>query len=228
MMSSSSKSVVLPKLAGWLVFGLCLSIFLVVTMMPMAEQPKAQSTAQQAKQFLRRFRSEPTVRDVHKAAVRYALVTQGRITSLFSRARFAGWLPEFRFRYNRNIDDDRTTVFPTSTTPILTSQATDLDHRFEFRATWDLDKLIFNQEELRVYRELKKLIELRVDVMKEVTKLYYERRRLQVDLVLRPPRTLLERVRRMLRLQELSADLDALTGGYFSRRLGAIGKNPYK
>jgi len=191
--------------------------------------PRAQSnTAAQAKRILARFKSEPTVRDVHGAAVRYALVTQGRITGLMGRARFSGWLPEFRARYNRNIDDDRTTVFPTATSPILTSQSTDLDHRFEFRITWELDKLIFNQSELRVYRELKKLVELRVDVMKEITKLYYERRRLQVDLIVRPPRTLLGRVRRMLRMQELTADMDALTGGYFSRRLRALGKDPYR
>lgn len=202
-------------------------IMLVVGLME--SQPQAQSgLRKQAQGILKRFRSEPTVRDVHKAAVRYALVSQGRITSLFSRARFSGWLPEFRARYNRNIDDDRTTVFPTSTTPILIAQSTDLDHRFEFRITWALDKLIFNQSELRVYQQLKKLVELRVDVMKEVTKLFYERRRLQVDLIVRPPNTLLGQVRRMLRLQELAADLDALTGGYFSQRMRARGKDPYK
>lgn len=184
--------------------------------------------ARQARVILNKFRSEPTIRQVHNAAQSYALVNQGRIASLMSRARNAGWLPEFRFRYNRNVDDDRNTVFPTANTPILTTQSTDLDHRFEFRVTWRLDELVFNRNELAVYRELKRLIDLRVDVMKETTKLYFERRRLQVDLMLKPPKTLMARIRRMLRLQELTADLDAFTGGFFSRRLKAAGKDPYK
>lgn len=184
--------------------------------------------AKQARNILKRFKHEPTIRQVHRAAMGYALVHQSRILSLLSRARFAGWLPEFRFRYNRNIDDDRNTTFPTSTTPILTTQSTDLDHRFEFRATWSLDELIFNRNELAVYRELKKLVELRVDVLKETTKLYFERRRLQVDLILNPPKRLLTRIRWMLRLQEMTADLDAFTGGFFSRRLRATGRDPYR
>lgn len=193
-----------------------------------AESVWAQNTARQARAILKKFRSEPTIRDVHRVAMNYALVNRSRITSLMGRARFAGWLPEFRFRYQRNTDDDRNTVFPTANTPILTTQSTDLDNRFEFRATWRFDELIFNRNELAVYRELKRLIDLRVDVLKETTKLYYERRRLQVDLVLRKPKTLLRRVRMMLRMQELTADLDAFTGGFFSRKLKAIGKDPYK
>ncbi len=184
--------------------------------------------ARQARVILNKFRSEPTIRQVHGAAMNYALVNQDRISSLMGRARHAGWLPEFRFRYNRNIDDDRNTVFPTANTPILTTQSTDLDHRFEFRATWRLDELVFNRNELAVYRELKRLVDLRVDVLKETTKLYFERRRLQVDLMIKPPKTLITRIRRMLRLQELTADLDAFTGGFFSRRLKATGKDPYK
>ncbi len=183
--------------------------------------------ARRAAQILARFKSEPSVREVHRAAMKYALVSQGRILSLLGRARWAGWLPEFRFRYNRYVDDNRDTAFPTSTTPILTTQTTRLNHRFEFRATWNLDELIFNRNELSVYRELKRLVELRVDVLKETTKLYFERRRLQVELILNPPKTLLARVRKMLRLQEITAELDAFTGGFFSRRLKALGRSPY-
>lgn len=206
----------------------CLLLLLPVVFLSKERPTQAQNLAASARKILARFKHEPTVREMQKVAIRYALVNQDRIANLFVRARFAGWLPEFRARYNYNTDDDRTTSFPTPTSPILTSQATDLDHRFEFRATWSLDELVFNRNELSVYRELKRLVELRTDILKEITKLYFERRRLQVDLILNPPRSLLNRVRRMLRLQELSADLDGLTGGYFSRRLKASGHDPYK
>jgi hypothetical protein len=179
----------------------------------------ADSVGEQARSILKRFAKEPTIREVHKAALEYALIRQDRIVSLMTRARHSGWLPDFRFQYRRNIDDDRTTSFPTPTNPILTTQSTDLDNRFDFTVTWSLDQLIFNQNELAIYRELKRLVELRSDVLKEVTKLYYERRRMQVTLIVAPPAGLLARIRKMLRLQELTADLDALTNGFFKRRL---------
>lgn len=206
-----------------------IACFLVCAMIvPQQDELQAQNLQRQAAKILKRFKAEPNVREVHAAALKFALVGRGRIQSLLTRARGAGWLPEFRMRYNYNTDDDRSTSFPTPTSPILTVQSTDLDHRFEFRASWNLDELVFNRNELSVYRELKRLVELRTDILKEVTKLYYERRRLQVDLILRAPKSLLAMVRRKLRLQELSADLDALTGGFFSRRLKSAGIDPYK
>lgn len=178
--------------------------------------------------LLRKFSKEPTVRQLHKAGLQYALVNQDRIGGLVSRARHSGWLPEFRVRYNYNTDDDRATSFPTLNSPILTTQSTDLDHRLEFRATWRLDDLIFNRNEITVYRELRRLVELRTDVLKEITKLYFERRRLQIDLLVNRPSNLLAYLRQRLRLQELSADLDALTGGAFSKMLREAGQDPYK
>jgi len=212
-----------------LLLSICLFTFVVGTPKTFFPERVAHANlAKQARRLLKRFKHEPTIRQVHKAALRNALVTQGRIQSLFTRARVSGWLPEVRARYNYNTDDDRSTSFPTPSSPILTVQSTDLDHRLEFRLTWNLDRLVFNKNEMSVYKELKKLMELRTDILKEITKLYFERRRLQVNLIINPPKGILAMVRQKLRLQELTADLDALSGGYFSRKLKAAGHNPYR
>jgi hypothetical protein len=55
--------------------------------------------------------------------------------------------------------------------------------------------------------------------MNEVTRTYFERRRLQVDLAASPIQDLKLRLEKELRLQELTADIDALTNGYFSEQL---------
>jgi hypothetical protein len=52
-----------------------------------------------------------------------------------------------------------------------------------------------------------------------VTRLYYERRRLQIEMLLYTPARTWERVEKQLRLEELTADIDAITGHYFSARL---------
>ena len=57
---------------------------------------------------------------------------------------------------------------------------------------------------------------LREKVLGEVTRLYFERRRLQVDVLLNPKVDLAGQVKDELRLRELTANLDAYTGGRFS------------
>ncbi len=63
------------------------------------------------------------------------------------------------------------------------------------------------------------MVQLRDDILDEVTSYYYERRRLQIELLEAPPNDTRSRIKKELRVQELSANLDALTGGYFSRQL---------
>ena len=63
------------------------------------------------------------------------------------------------------------------------------------------------------------MVELRDDIMNEVTRTYFERRRLQIDLLASPPQDLKLSLEKELRLQELTADIDALTGNYFSEHL---------
>lgn len=196
---------------------LFLCFFFLVLLPDFRSTVSSQPIDDQARRLLQKFQREPNVQELHQFALQYALVGQDRIAGMISRAQGAAWLPEFRFRYQRNVDDRRLTAFPTSTTPILTTQTANLDHRFEFRATWNLNELVFNRNEIVIYRELRRLVELRTDVLKEVTKLYYERRRLQLEMILKPASSLLARLRQMLRLQELAADLDALTGTGFSR-----------
>ncbi|MBI3071513.1 MAG: hypothetical protein HYY84_05225 [Deltaproteobacteria bacterium] len=164
-------------------------------------------TAADVKRLLEKYRDEPTVQELQERAVRHAAVHPSRVKSLLRRVRTAALLPEFRTRLNKNLADDRTQ------TTSGTTQYVDDQLRFEFRVTWEFDRLIFDKNEVALARASADLVELRTELVNEVTKLYFERRRLQIELDLDPPRDLLARVRTDLRIDELSAALDALTGG---------------
>ena len=58
-----------------------------------------------------------------------------------------------------------------------------------------------------------------IDDLDEVTRLYFDRRRLQVEQLLSPPSDIKTQIKNELRLQELTASIDALTGGKFSAAL---------
>ena len=60
------------------------------------------------------------------------------------------------------------------------------------------------------------MAQLRDDIVNEVTRTYFERRRLQVKLLTNPPANQQMVLEQELRLQELTALIDGLTGGRFS------------
>ncbi len=93
----------------------------------------------------------------------------------------------------------------------------DRSRDFEVAVTlsWDLGNLVYHPEQIDVSRETRALVELRDDVLDEITQLYYERRRVLAELAgTRDPAAAL---RLRLRADELAAGVDAWTGGWFGR-----------
>jgi hypothetical protein len=86
--------------------------------------------------------------------------------------------------------------------------------------TWNLPQLVFNAEEL----DVASLAGLMEGLLKESTRLYFMRRRLQVDMILTPPTDQASLLSKDLRLQELTGLLDAMTGGWFQQALTTGGQ----
>ena len=63
------------------------------------------------------------------------------------------------------------------------------------------------------------MVQLRDDILDEVTKIYFQRLRVKMELQQSIPENGVKREEKELRLQELTALLDALTGGYFSANI---------
>lgn len=180
------------------------------------------------KRVLSKFAGEPTIREVQKAALDYAHAHPDIVDSWRWRSRTAALLPQFRTRFDYEIDDDRRTRTNTEATEaVVVTEDNDVGYELQVQGTWDLNRLLFDPQELAVAREGVRLANLRDRVLDEVTRRYYDRRRLQVDLELSPPRDLGDRIKKELRVQELTADLDSLTGGWFSKQLEAAGREPF-
>lgn len=173
--------------------------------------------------FLRRFDNEPAIREVQVAAIRYYNVSPERISSLRSRTRSKALVPGISIgvtnslsSFNLAVDD---IVFRQRGIARFEDQTADF-LGFTASASWGLDRLVFNAEELDVMS----LIGIQDGIQREVTALYYVRRRLQIELELNPPTSLEARLSGRLRLEELTGLLDAYTGGFFSREIGKRSK----
>jgi len=173
--------------------------------------------------FLRRFDNEPAIREVQVAAIRYYNVSPERISSLRSRTRSKALVPGISIgvtnslsSFNLAVDD---IVFRQRGIARFEDQTADF-LEFSAAASWGLDRLVFNAEELDVMS----LIGIQDGIQREVTALYYVRRRLQIELELNPPTSLEARLSGRLRLEELTGLLDAYTGGFFSREIAKRSK----
>ena len=178
------------------------------------------------KKVLQRFNSEPTVREVQQQAIAYMRVHPQEVDSWRLRARTNALAPRLTTQVQGDLNDDRRTVEQPGD-PTIVSQTNDQSGRLVIGAAWDLDRLVFEPQEMAVARESVRIANLRDRVLDEVTRRYFERRRLQIDLELSPPKDLADRVKKELRLQELTADMDAVTGGWFSQKLLESGTDPY-
>lgn len=188
------------------------------------EGEKVSQTAVQG--VLKKFAGEPTIREVQQAAIAHARVEPGLIDSMRWRLRTAAALPRVRLDGDAQQDLDLAERNEIGAPNVLVSED-DKSFGAGVQVQWELERLIFNDDELGLSRETVRLGNLRDRVVDEVTRRYYERRRLQVDLELSPPTELADGVRKELRVQELTADIDALTGGWYSKALERVGEKPY-
>lgn len=169
---------------------------------------------------LRRFESEPSVYAVQAAAIRYAEVNPEKILAWRTAAARKAWLPTFSVTTHadrtNNIDIDRG---GTGDPDKFIIGPQDRSTYWTAGVNWDLGELIWNNDQTSIDSRSRLMVQLRNDILSEVTHLYYERRRLQADLALSPPADPKTQVDKSLTLEELTAQLDALTGGYFSAAL---------
>lgn len=171
-------------------------------------------TATEARQWLDRFGHEPTVEELCQAAEREANLDLSRLQSWMRRARAAPWLPQVLVRLDRGVEYDES--FDDGPTGASRSVDTDDDTGWRVQAGWDLSRLLFEPNELGVSREGSNLVELRARVLQEVVRLYFERRRLQLEALLPAPQSDERVVLREARIKEIEASLDVLTGGAMS------------
>lgn len=169
-------------------------------------------------QVLAKFDHEPAIREVQVAAIKYYNVSPQKIASLRSRTRSKALIPGLAVgftnslsSFNRSVDD---IIFRNVGIAKLENQNADFVG-FSASASWNLERLVFNAEELDVMS----LIGIQDGLQREVTALYYVRRRLQIEMLLNPPKSLASRLSGRLRLEELTGLLDAYTGGYFSNQI---------
>ena len=176
------------------------------------------------------FQHEPSIKEVHQMAIRYAEVSPQKIAGWRNAARKRGLMPKLSTGVNRSATD----MFHWDTGPnpdVLTKGRDFLDWSVSF--SWDFGDLIWNPDQTSIDSRSKLMVELREDILDQITRLYFERRRIQLELAelesnqsSESPGRRVE-LEKEMRIEELTALIDALTGGEFSRRIQGEATLPF-
>ena len=188
--------------------------------MPSFQNEVMLPTKQTFDQLHQLIQLEPTVRDVQRAAIRYAHVGNGKIKRWHLAARARALVPDVSFSKDLDISNNiHVDTGGTNNPDSFTQGPDDRDKSTGIDFSWDLGDLLFSSSQTSIDSREKLMVELRDEILGEVTRLYFERRRLQLELLHQPPADELSQMKAWLRIEELTANLDALTDGYFSREL---------
>lgn len=151
----------------------------------------------------------PPINEIQETAMRYNEVHPDKIKRWRTALKYRAVLPDISLDYDKTVTTalgasyDRVQVGPQD---------------WGINLKWDLGDLIWNTYEDDVDTRSRLNTQLRLDILDEINRVYFERLRLSEELrnnALAKKDVFAKRVR----LGELTAILDGYTGGYFSRKL---------
>ena len=161
-----------------------------------------------------KFAHEPSVQEVQRLAIRYADVSPEKISGWVRRAKLKAIVPSVSMGVDRN--SSNLYHWDSGASPdqlIKGKKYCDWD----VSLSWNLSDLVWNNDITSIDSRSKLSSELREDILAQVTRIYFERRRLQLEML--KATNMQEQAAQDLRLQELTALLDAFTNAEFSRRI---------
>lgn len=167
----------------------------------------------------------PSIKDVKRAAIRYADAEPEKITNWRNQAQKKGLLPKVNVGVNNSTSD--LWHWETGST---TKSGDDMllkgknSYEWDISLTWDLSELIWTDTQTSIDVRSRLMVELRNDLLDEVTKLYFERMRLCHELSNKYAIGNSKIIEKKIKLRELNAMLDSLTDGYFSEQINNFNK----
>ena len=167
---------------------------------------------------------EPTVQAVHRAALEYAALHPEIFKSMRRRSRAQAALPQLTVRVTSDLDkedraltrfDETNSMIPQN---ISATETNGNDLQLYAEARWKLNESVFNYQETAVMRENRYSAKERQKLLQTVTQVYFERKRALIKMRPAKPGSEAEALA-ILKIAQIEAELDALTGGWFTKKL---------
>lgn len=166
------------------------------------------------------YKNEPKINELRLVAVKYAEVEPEKIERWRKQASGRAFLPRVSARINRDAGDLWHWESGSSTKAgddVLIKGRDSLG--WDLTLSWDLGEIIWSDAQTSIDVRSKLMVQLREEILDELNKIYFERIRVKMEIDNLSIEDRKKRFEKELKLQELTASLDALTGGYFSKHI---------
>ena len=94
----------------------------------------------------------------------------------------------------------------------------EVSNNLDLSVSWELGDLIWSDDQTNIDVRSRLMVQLRNDILDDLRRAYYERKRLLFELAMNPPKDMKSKFEKELRIQELTSTIDDLTGNYLSKR----------
>jgi hypothetical protein len=154
--------------------------------------------------------SEPTVQEVQAMAIAYAELSDRKIKDWRRRAGFKALVPEVSLSVDKTVYGSSSGAFAVG------------PKDWGVSLSWDLGDFIYNDALTSIDSRAKLMVELRNDILAEATRLYFERKKILMDLASGTITGERQRMEKNMRLEEVEALIDRLTGGSYTKVLKSL------
>ncbi|MDP8233465.1 MAG: hypothetical protein P9M06_01490 [Candidatus Saelkia tenebricola] len=161
-------------------------------------------------------KDEPSCQEIQEESLAYNEVSPEKIRAWRISLKYRALMPQLKLGYDKTV----TTALGASYDKVQIGP-----RDWSLDLTWDLDNLIWNMYQDDVDTRARLNTQLRIDILNEVNRLYFERLRVKNELLNKTPKNSYEYIKQMMYLEELTAALDAYTGGYYSKCLKKMESN---
>ena len=161
-----------------------------------------------------------SIKEVQGMAIEYAEVSPEKINKWRKAAKYKAILPKVSFGLSES-NDENIEIYKSASKHYVVNGPSEVDRDWSIDLSWDLSNLIWNNAQTSIDVRSKLMVQLRNDILEEVTRLYFERMRLLGELAVivnesNEPENL---EKKKMRVQEITAYIDAYTGGKFSENI---------
>lgn len=161
------------------------------------------------------YNREPPFKDLQEAAMRFAEVSPDKIKNWRMQARLRALVPKVSFDIDNNVSNTYE-IYTSSTKNYAVLGPDDQTKGFDISISWELGDLVWSTDQTSIDVRSRLTTQLRNDVLDDLRRAYYERKRLQFELMADPPDDIKKNFAKELRIRELTQTIDDLTGNYFS------------
>lgn len=168
------------------------------------------------------YDGEPIFAELQKAAMKFAEVDPGKIKAWRAQARLSALLPKISLGVDNDISNTYE-IYTSATRDYITTGPDDISRGFDVSVSWELGKMVWSDDQTNIDVRSRLTTQLRNDILDDLRRAYYERKRLQFELISAPPKDLKARFEKELRVRELTQAIDDLTGNYFSDHIRVRG-----